>query len=104
MPRNEELHQLFLKSYHEFFDVTVEHNITRYVCKLCHEYSAFDTWTAVRHYINVHEHKYIKISKTAARKKHPLKPWEDSESLFCDTEFLKELCGKEHEKRDECRE
>jgi len=29
---------------------------------------------------------------------------DDPESLFCDTKFLKELCGKEPEKGDECRE
>lgn len=33
-----------------------------------------------------------------------LKPWKDPESLFCDTEFLTQLLGKEPRKGDECRD
>jgi len=103
MPRNGVLHQLFLKTYHEFFDVKVEHNITLYVCKLCHdEYSTYNTWTAVKHYINKHEHENTGVSKIADRKRHPLKPWKDPESLFCDTEFLKDFLDKEPAKGNEC--
>lgn len=32
-----------------------------------------------------------------------LKPWEDPESLFCDTDFLQDLIGKEISTGDECR-
>ena len=34
----------------------------------------------------------------------PLKPWKDPESLFCDTEFLKNLIGKEPAKGTECKD
>lgn len=43
-----------------------------------------------------------RISKVKNR--HPLKPWQDPESLFCDTEFLKKFLGKEPLKGEECRE
>lgn len=33
-----------------------------------------------------------------------IKPWEDPESLFCDTEFLRKITGKEPLKGDECRD
>ncbi len=33
----------------------------------------------------------------------PLKPWKDPESLFCDTEFLREFLGKEPRKGKECK-
>ncbi len=33
----------------------------------------------------------------------PLKPWEDKESMFCDTRFLREFLGKEPRKGDECK-
>lgn len=35
--------------------------------------------------------------------KHSLKPWDDPESLFCDTDFLSNLCEKEISTGDECR-
>ena len=34
----------------------------------------------------------------------PLKPWKDPESLFCDTEFLKKILGKEPAKGTECKD
>jgi hypothetical protein len=33
-----------------------------------------------------------------------LKPWQDPESLFCDTKFLKQLLGKEPAKGEECKD
>jgi len=36
--------------------------------------------------------------------KDTMKPWEDKESLFCDTEFLKQLLGKEPLKGTECKD
>lgn len=35
--------------------------------------------------------------------KHPLKPWKDPESLFCDTEFLTEYFKKKPRNGKECR-
>lgn len=32
-----------------------------------------------------------------------IKPWKDPESLFCDTEFLESMLGKEVEKGKECK-
>lgn len=37
------------------------------------------------------------------RHRHPLKPWKDPESLFCDTEFLENFIGKEPTKGKECK-
>lgn len=34
----------------------------------------------------------------------PLKPWEDPESLFCNTKFLKKILGKEPAKGTECKD
>ncbi len=96
MSKNSELDELFLKEYHQYFGIKIQNKIILYVCKLCGgSYSAFDTWTAVRHYKKQHEGVLLK-------KKHPLKPWKDPDSLFCDTEFLREFVGKEPENGTEC--
>jgi hypothetical protein len=42
--------------------------------------------------------------KIEIKGKHPLKPWKDPESLFCDTEFLRKIVGKEPAKGDECKD
>ncbi len=46
------------------------------------------------------------IFKSPRVKKHrvPLKPWKDPESLFCDTDFLKKIIGKEPAKGTECKD
>jgi len=36
-------------------------------------------------------------------KLHPLKPWHDPESLYCDKEFLEELLSKEVAEGNECK-
>ncbi len=103
MSKNSELHQLFLKEYHQYFYIETQNNIRLYVCKLCGgSYSSFNTWTAVRHYDAKHSEK--QILKTEIRGKHPLKPWKDPESLFCDTKFLRKIIGKEPTKGDGCRD
>ena len=35
--------------------------------------------------------------------RHFLKPWQDPESLFCDTKFLRQFLGKEPAKGNECK-
>lgn len=103
MSKNKELEQMFLEEYHKYFDVKSQNNVTLYVCKLCDgAYSAFTTWTAVRHYNAKHSEK--QIPRTDIKGKHPLKPWKDPESLFCDTEFLTKIIGKEPTKGDECKD
>ncbi len=103
MPKNKELKQLFLEKYHKYFSIEIQNNVTLYVCKLCGgTYSAFNTWTAVRHYLNKHSEK--QIPKAEIKRKHPLKPWKDPDSLFCDTKFLRKILRKEPTKGDECRD
>jgi hypothetical protein len=38
------------------------------------------------------------------KRRFPLKPWKDPESLFCDTVFLERLIGKEIRKGSECKD
>ncbi len=56
-------------------------------------------------------HKYFDAKHSEKQKPrteikgiHPLKPWKDPESLFCDTEFLRKITGKEPTKGDECKD
>ena len=94
MTTNKELSQLFLEKYHEYFDIKIQNNVTLYFCKLCEgTYSAFNKWTAVRHYDA--KHSEVQKPRTEIKGNHPLKPWKDPESLFCDTEFLRKITGKE---------
>lgn len=103
MSKNYELDKRFLEEIHKYFDIKTQNNITLYVCKLCEDtYSAFNTWTAVRHYDSKHSEE--QRPKIEIKGKHPLKPWKDPESLFCDTEFLRKIIGKEPAKGDECRD
>jgi hypothetical protein len=44
------------------------------------------------------------LEQTRKPKRTYLKPWQDPESLFCDTEFLKKIIGKEPAKGKECKE
>ncbi len=48
----------------------------------------------------------ISTFKSLPKRTHrvPLKPWKDPESLFCDTEFLKKILGKEPAKGTECKD
>ncbi|MBU0846449.1 hypothetical protein KKH23_04615 [Patescibacteria group bacterium] len=46
----------------------------------------------------------IKEGTFAKKHTYPLKPWKDPNSLFCDTEFLKKLLGKEPAKGKECKD
>ncbi len=48
-------------------------------------------------------YKHPNLSK-GNRFRHPLKPWKDPESLFCDTEFLKKLIKKTPKKGIECKD
>ncbi len=50
--------------------------------------------------------EFARTIKTIRTKpnRHPLKPWKDPESLFCDTEFLKKLIKKTPKKGIECKD
>ncbi len=62
--------------------------------------------------VNAFQKSKLKITKKESnpaprikeqKHRHPLKPWKDPESLFCDSEFLKKLIGKEPTKGKECK-
>jgi hypothetical protein len=81
-----------------------------YLCKLC---EFIGETPRSKEKVKNHLIKYhlIKISliqpKIKDNKKpkirHFLKPWQDPESLFCDTKFLQQFLGKEPAKGNECK-
>lgn len=81
----------------------------RYKCTLCGydtEERARTSWVLgkqdiIFHIITVHNIDYRLIKKHGI---HPLKPWEDPESLFCDTQFLEKIIGKEPLKGNQCKD
>ena len=49
------------------------------------------------------ENKSVPRIVKGVRFRHPLKPWKDPESLFCDTEFLTKFIGKKPTEGRECK-
>ena len=54
--------------------------------------------------INVKSKAASKSRSKGERLKHPLKPWQDPESLFCDTGFLEKFLGKKPREGKECKD
>lgn len=54
--------------------------------------------------INPEIHRKLEITKYKKVHPHPLKPWQDPQSFFCDTPFLEELLKKKLPKGKECKD
>ncbi len=74
--------------------------MTHFVCKTCGK--DFTQKHAVANHVPKCRKKHERISKSH-RYVHPLKPWDDPESLFCSPK-LKDIIKKEPLTGDECRE
>ena len=78
-----------------------------YLCENCrvefdttNQYSFFCCVKCARNYYSLKGYDLKKFIKKTSH--HPLKPWDDPESLFCSPN-LKEIIGKEPLKGDECK-
>ena len=80
-------------------------------CRLCGKPHVINFYTKMYSHrecsIEKNKNKNVKRKPYLIPKKqikHHIKPWEDPESLFCDTEFLKQIVGKDIADGDECKE
>lgn len=70
---------------------------TFFICNICGSAKKHEE-DAINHIRECHYKdlkKVLEIPVPIIKHKHPLKPWKDPESLFCDTEFLEKFLGKE---------
>ncbi len=90
---------LFDQEYNSLFDWDTKLNL--FICKSCHR--PFRTKSNAVKHLRLCRLRPIKKQRKHCHYYH-LKPWKDTESLFCDTEFLEMFIGKEPLKGDECRD
>lgn len=75
-------------------NIVIEHE-----CPVCNT-----TFFAKRQQVYCSDNCRTTYKQPTVMRRHPLKPWQDPESLFCDTKFLEEYLGKAPTKGTECKD